>query len=357
MCLDSVFAALKDVKGEVIVVDNNSTEKCTKLIRKNFPEVKLIENQENKGFSKAVNQGARKAVGEYLLILNPDVILPENSLKFVLKFVEDQKVKGALGCRFIDGSGNVLPECKRNFPGMSAAMAKLFGMNAGYYADHLNDKENGEVEVLTGAFMFLKKDLFDQMKGFDEDFFMYGEDIDLSYRIFSSGHKNWYLGDLTVIHFKGESSIKNLTYLKHFYGALEIFFVKHFRHNAVSRGLLRTLVQSAVWFRTRSARETEATQTRSESFKYRGTREGVYAALKHKFGENLEWVASGKELKGLNPGASVFFDTFDMSFEKIIEAIETLHDGVSRRIISKQGDFYVGSDNAKDRGKSERLRP
>jgi GT2 family glycosyltransferase len=285
MCLESVFAALKDIKGEVIVVDNNSTEDCAKLVRLNFPQVKLIENHENKGFSRAVNQGSRKAVGEYLLILNPDVIIPENSLKFILNYVKDQTGMGALGCRFIDGSGNLLPECKRNFPGMLAAAAKLFGVNAGYYADQLNDKENGEVEVLTGAFMFLKRDLFDQMTGFDEDFFMFGEDIDLSYRIHSSGFKNWYLGDVTVIHFKGESSIKDTTYLKHFYGALEIFFVKHFRHNVVSRALLRGLVRSAVRFRARSSPEAENGQTNPESFLYHGTREGVFEALKHKFGE------------------------------------------------------------------------
>ena len=216
------------------------------------------------GFSRAANQGAEVAQGNYLLILNPDTVLPEDSLKKALEFILKNPDTGALGCRYIDGSGTFLPECKRNFPGMIPALGKLVGLNWGYYADELAEKDNGEVEVLTGAFLFLKREVFLGMAGFDESFFMFGEDIDLSYRIRQSGLKNRYLGEISIVHFKGESSIKDTSYLKHFYGALEIFYKKHFKHHALGRGLLRMLVRLAVALRSNSQNSAAKSEERLE---------------------------------------------------------------------------------------------
>ncbi len=359
LCLQSVSAALVGMDGEIIVVDNASVEDCVPMVRSSFPEVRLIVNHENVGFSRACNQGAKVAKGEYLLMLNPDVILPEDSLRMVLTYAQAHPDMGALGCRFIDGSGKLLPECKRNLPGMRAAASRLFGLDWGYYANHLAEEEDAEVEVLTGAFMFLRKELFQQLGGFDESYFMFGEDIDLSFRIQRSGHKNRYLGSLTILHFKGESSVKDVLYLKNFYGALRIFYMKHYRHNALARWLLQLLVQFAAGWRSlfeknRKARNKDL-KPKQQTVYYFGEREEVHAALKEKLGARLKGKVSSLDGASGESIDCVYFDTFTLGFKKIIQAIESLPSPISKRIISGKGDFYLGSDSSKDRGESARL--
>ncbi len=161
---------MKGISGEIIVVDNDSSEECVPMIAANFPEVQLISNPQNVGFSRAANQGAELAHGDCLLILNPDTLLPEDSLKKAIEFLRNHPDTGALGCRFIDGSGSFLPECKRNFPGMIPALGKLVGLDWGYYANGLTEKGIGEVEVLTGAFLFLKREVFERLAGFESPF-------------------------------------------------------------------------------------------------------------------------------------------------------------------------------------------
>lgn len=347
------------MEGEIIVVDNASSEDCAARVRENFPKIKLISNEVNLGFSKAMNQGAREASGEYLLLLNPDIILPEDGLKKALEYAQEHPDMGALGCRFIDGSGKLLPECKRNVPGIGAALAKLVGLDWGYYANHLEERQNGEVEVLTGAFMFLKRDLFERLSGFDEQFFMFGEDIDLSYRIEKSGHKNRYLGSLTIVHFKGESSVKNASYLRHFYGAMEIFYIKHFRNNAMGRTVLRMLVWSAIRSKNKPAamhsdRPNDALSSSSKAL-YLGSRNTVYQALKKKLGtEFIEKVSNPDQVSDSSFGR-IFIDVSSLSYKKVIETIESLPLKVSKRIITQKGDCYIGSDSATNQGESERL--
>ena len=364
---------MRGLEGEIIVVDNASTEDCITVIRSSFPQVKLIENEENVGFSRAVNQGASIAAQDYLLVLNPDTVVSEDSLRFCLEQAESTPGTGAIGCRFVDGTGSFLPECKRNFPSMGAAFAKLLNLNWGYYAQELGEEENGEVEVLTGAFLFVRRELFNQLGGFDEDFFMFGEDIDLSYRIQAAGFKNRYLGELTTIHFKGESSLKDAEYMRHFYGALEIFYRKHFRHNALGRSMLKLLVNTAVRFRSkRTVVRPEAGKQSSESGKlegaqlktalYLGRRSNVFKDLKnqsdYQFGEMLS--ASDLSILLEEPkrigSDQVFFDSSDLDFKQIIDLIAKLPKGVEKRIVSREGDFYVGSDSSRDRGEFGRLR-
>jgi len=359
ICLESVSAALQDIEGEIIVVDNASSEPCAPMIRANFPEVRLILNTENVGFSRASNQGAKVASGAYLLILNPDVILPEDSLKKILAYAHDHPGMGALGCRFIDGSGKLLPECKRNLPGIREAGAKLFGLDWGYYANHLDAKETGEVDVLTGAFMFLERELFQQIGGFDESFFMFGEDIDLSYRIQCSGRKNRYLGDLTIVHFKGESSMKDASYLKNFYGALRIFYTKHFKHDALRRALLGIVVQTAIGLKSLGAETSgihnKDTEKQPISALYFGEREEIYAALRRKLGAQLQGKISNLDKVSDTPVGRIFLDASSLSFTHIIQAIESLPSSMSKRVVSRKGDFYLGSDTSTNRGESERL--
>ena len=229
LCLKSVLAATQHLEAEVIVVDNHSTDDSCEMVKALFPSVILIENASNLGFSKGNNIGVAQATGEYICILNPDTVVPEHIFKTLLAFCSTKDDMGALGCKLINGSGVFLPESKRNIPTKWVALKKMLAFSKSYYASHLTDEDIGEVKILVGAFMLIKKSTYTIVGGFDEDYFMYGEDIDLSYRLLKQGFQNYYYGKVTAIHFKGESTLKDMTYAKRFYGAMQIFYDKHFK--------------------------------------------------------------------------------------------------------------------------------
>ncbi len=238
-CLLSVIKACKEIKAEIIVVDNNSTDGSKEYLTPKFPSVKFNWNDINLGFGKANNSVLKDAKGDYILFLNPDTIVPEDCFIKCISFFKDNTDCGALGVRMIDGSGIFLKESKRCLPTPSAGLFKMISLTsafpnssffAKYYAGHLPEKENNKVEVLAGAFMMLSKKAIEVTKGFDERFFMYGEDIDLSYSVTKAGLQNYYLGEVTIIHFKGESTQKkDASYIKHFYGAMQLFVDKHYK--------------------------------------------------------------------------------------------------------------------------------
>jgi len=236
-CLFSVQKAIQQVRSEIIVVDNNSTDGSKESLAPQFHEVKFVFNEKNVGFAKACNQGFKNSSGRYVLFLNPDTILSETSLTDCISFFETHADAGAIGVRMIDGDGNFLKESKRGEPTPSASFFKLFGLAsifpktktfAKYYEGHLPEQENNAVEVLSGAFMMVRREVFEKVNGFDEDFFMYGEDIDLSVRINRSGYKNYYLGKIRVTHLKGGSTTFDATYVKDFFGAMKLFVKKHY---------------------------------------------------------------------------------------------------------------------------------
>jgi len=236
-CIASVRKALHEIQGEIIVVDNNSTDGSKEYLPQRFTDVKLIFNNENSGFAKACNQGFKISSGKYVLFLNPDTIIPELSLAGCLSFFETHPDAGAVGVRMINGNGTFLKESKRGYPSPTASFYKLFGFTAifpgsktfaKYYQGHLPEKEVNSVEVLSGAFMMIRREVFEKINGFDEDFFMYGEDIDLSLRISKAGYKNYYLGNVSVTHLKGGSTTYNNKYVKDFYDAMKLFVKKHY---------------------------------------------------------------------------------------------------------------------------------
>ena len=240
----SVRKAASGIDHEVWVVDNNSVDGSVEMLESKFPEVKIIINTTNTGFSRANNQAILQSKGEYVLLLNPDTVVGEDTfLKCIQKMDEDQEI-GAIGVRMIDGGGNYLPESKRGFPSPMTAFFKTTGLyrlfpKSGYfnkyYHGDLNPGDNHYIEILSGAFMFIRRDALDKAGLLDEDFFMYGEDIDLSYRILKAGYKNYYLADTTIIHYKGESTKKGtLNYVKTFYQAMIIFANKHFKGSSAS---------------------------------------------------------------------------------------------------------------------------
>ena len=240
--------AIRNIEAEIFVVDNNSSDGSTDYFKEGFSNVKFIWNTENVGFSKANNIAVKQAAGKYILFLNPDTLLPEDSLVKCISFFEAHPEAGALGIKMLDGSGNFLKESKRSFPSPATSFYKLSGLAAlfprskifsKYYLGHLDENQNHEVDVLAGAFMMVPKKIIDTLGSFDEDFFMYGEDIDLSYRIQQAGYKNFYFAESSIVHFKGESTRKGrLNYVRLFYKAMSIFARKHYGHRALFFNLL-----------------------------------------------------------------------------------------------------------------------
>ena len=247
-CLNSVSKACKNIEAEIIVVDNASTDGSKLFLESRFSNVRFIWNDTNIGFSKANNQALTLTSGEYTLFLNPDTIVPEDCFEKCIEFFETHADCGAIGVKMIDGSGNFLKESKRSFPTPAASFYKLTGLHklfpasktfAAYYSGHLPESNTASVEVLSGAFMMLSDKMLKRVKGFDEDFFMYGEDIDLSYRVKKTGFKNYYFADTTIIHYKGESTQKNNPeYDTRFYGAMKMFVQKHYQENKWKQKLL-----------------------------------------------------------------------------------------------------------------------
>src|SRR5690606_14586606 len=230
-CLLSVQKAIETLDAEIIVIDNDSKDDSCQMVKTLFPNVTLIENKENVGFSKANNQAVAVAKGEYLCILNPDTAVAEDTFSKTIEYYESIENIGALGVYMMDGTGNFLPESKRNLPTPKVSFLKLTGFTQKYYATHILETSNGKVDVLVGAFMLLKRSIYNEVGGFDEDYFMYGEDIDLSYKISQAGYQNHYLGETSVLHYKGESNVKDEVYFERFYEAMQIFYTKHFNRN------------------------------------------------------------------------------------------------------------------------------
>jgi GT2 family glycosyltransferase len=237
-CLHSVYKALKGIEAEVFVVDNNSVDGSVALIKEKFPQVILMDNKVNAGFSKANNQAIRQSKGKYVLLLNPDTVVQEDTFAKTLAFMENTPGAGGLGVKMVDGKGNFLPESKRGLPTPEVAFYKIFGLSklfqgskrfGRYHLTYLDKNKTHEVDVLSGAFMLLRRETLDKCGLLDEDYFMYGEDIDLSYRIVLSGYKNYYYPDTCIIHYKGESTKKSsINYVFVFYRAMAIFARKHF---------------------------------------------------------------------------------------------------------------------------------
>lgn len=250
LCVMSVQKALHGLDAEIIVVDNASYDESRSVIKERFPEVIWIQNAINEGFPKGNNMGVAHAQGEYVCILNPDTLVAEDTFLKILDFLENTpdslpKLRdpiphselGILGCRLFDGTGRFLPESKRGVPTPWVAFTKIIGlykvfpkwkwMNR-YYAQSVDEHTNGAVEILVGAMMVMKRSFYLDLKGFDEACFMYSDDIDLSYRSLLEGKQNIYFSETSVLHFKGESTSKDVTYLNHFRRAMEYFYQKHF---------------------------------------------------------------------------------------------------------------------------------
>lgn len=254
LTLKALIEASDHIQCEIILVDNASSEPVSDWLSTNFPEVKLIASKKNLGFGKANNLGLKEANSKRILFLNPDTIISQSNIDSALSFFDENNNVGAIGMRMINGKGEFLPESKRSIPGIWSSFSRVIGLSslfpksaffASYRLGHIPEKEISEVEVLSGACMFLNVDE-SELQQFDTDFFMYGEDIDISYRISKAGYKVIYLGSETIVHFKGESTNKRQWwYYYWFYKTMWIFREKHF--DGILNKTANALLFPSIW--------------------------------------------------------------------------------------------------------------
>ena len=356
-CVLSVQRALEDIDGEIIVVDNNSSDDSCAMMRSRFPNVKLIENNDNLGFPKGNNLGVAEAKGEYICILNPDTVVAEDTFSKVLQFVKSSKVNhselGIVGGKLVDGTGTFLPESKRGVPTPWVAFTKIFGLYKmfpkshycnKYYAQHLTDSQTGEVDILVGAFMVLKRDLYLEVGGFDENCFMYSDDIDLSYRVQQLGRKNYYFADTTIIHYKGESTIRDGIYMKRFREAMQFFYKKHFKKSVFFDVMMQ--VGSFVFALLKKNQQKVGERKIEEYVVF--TKERLELELPQK----SVYFADFDTYKG-NVGGNVefVFDVDSFSFQQCIAFMEQ-HKAKNSTFKNflKDGRYLIGSNNSNDRG-------
>ena len=229
-CLQSVRKALEGIEGEVWVVDNNSQDDSVETLRRDYPWVRLVANTENMGFARANNLAIRQSQSDYVLLLNPDTVVEEPTLRGVLDFMDAHPEAGGAGVMMHNADGTLAPESRRGVPTPWVAGLKMLGFTKRYYMSHLPWDQPGRIDVISGAFCMLRRKALDQVGLLDEDFFMYGEDIDLSYRLLKGGWQNWYL-PFSITHYKGKSTQKtDYRYVHIFYQAMLIFFRKHYSH-------------------------------------------------------------------------------------------------------------------------------
>lgn len=362
VCLQSVREALTEIDSEIIVVDNNSTDSSCEMIAENFSDVTLIANKENYGFAKANNQGVSRARGQYVMILNPDTVVAKDTFTKILSFAKTRHNFGALGVKLVSGKGEFLSESKRGIPTPFVSFYKLIGFtsrNTGkYYANHIKEDTIGVVEILVGAFMLIKRKVYNEVKGFDESYFMYGEDIDLSYKILNKGYQNYYYADSQVIHYKGESIQKDTERLHNFHEAMQIFYKEHFRINKIYDFVMNIGIKFWYMLKFFGLQKKIIPEKSPDSIVYFGKDKSVFENIqlistKAKFYEYNEL----ENLEGLlafaksNHIQEVVFDNNNLSYQDIIANIIELKDsGLTFKIHPKNTNYILGSNTSESRG-------
>lgn len=369
LCVLSVQKAIQDLDAEIIVVDNNSSDDSCAMMKARFPNIRLIENKENSGFPKGNNIAVKEAKGEYLCILNPDTVVAEDTFEKVLAFAKKQTDLGIIGCKLIDGTGNFLPESKRGIPTPWVAFTKIFGLYKAfpkasvfnkYYAQHITENQTGKVDILVGAFMVLKRELYREIGGFDENCFMYSDDIDLSYMALQKGKSNYYFHETTVIHYKGESTIKDGTYMKRFQEAMNFFYKKHFKGSVFFSLFMKIGI---IFFSfVKMFQGKVKSKPSPEKYLLISDNEPLKEKLESQLQKNITRLQFEKEKivisqtfsKGKN--TEVILDTNSVGFKVAIAFLEqNKNNPFTYKLLPIGSDFIIGSNSSNDRGEVIKL--
>lgn len=364
-CIKSVQAAIVALDAEIIVVDNNSQDTSVAMMQQLFPDVHFIENKQNLGFPKGNNIGVAQAQGKYICILNPDTVVSEDTFLKLIDLFQRKEKLGIVGCQLIDGRGGFLPESKRGIPTYWRSLMKITGMYRlfpkstllnGYYASHLGKDSNGEVEILVGAFMFMPKALYEELGGFDEQFFMYVEDTDLSYSSLKAGYENYYFADTSIIHYKGESTDKDIEYVKRFHQGTQIFYAKHFRKSLLFEILMRMVTLLFLLFKKRKkgAKLAVATHTLFVSENTR-VRDKIERRLNQKINQVYTLEETQKQIDRMFPiNRELVEIIFDGDYLTNKEIIDFMHKNYRSEIIYKikpiNSLFLIGSNDSNSKG-------
>ena len=357
LCVLSVQKALSNIDAEIIVVDNNSSDDSFQMMQHRFPNIKLIRNTENLGFPKGNNIGVSQAKGDYICILNPDTVVAEDTFEKVLAFAKSQTNLGIVGCKLIDGRGNFLPESKRGIPTPWVAFTKIFGLYKlfpksnffnKYYAQHLLENETGKVAILVGAFMVMKRELYQQIGGFDENCFMYSDDIDLSYMVLQKGKFNYYFPETSIIHYKGESTVKDETYMKRFQEAMNFFYKKHFKVSIFFSVFMKIGIVLFSFLKKMQGNP----KPKSSPERY------ILISENEKLKEQLEFQLKKPVNRhdiaqsfSRNLQTEFIFDQNFLDFKTIIEVMQANKSGYNTfKILPKASNFLIGSNSSFDRG-------
>lgn len=345
-CLRSISRASKNIDVEVFVVDNNSNDGTLEYLSPRFPNVEFIQNRENVGFGRANNQALLKSKGDYVLFLNPDTILSEKTLEECLRFMNTHESAGSVGVMMLHSNGRFAPESRRSIPTPFVAFCKMSGLSrlfpksrllAKYHMSYLDNSMETEIEVVSGAFMFVRHEILNRIGGFDEDFFMYGEDIDLSYRLLKEGYSNWYI-PVPMLHYKGESTVKtSYRYVSVFYDAMIVFFNKHFKHYSRILSFMIKIVLGAkkIFSYLRYnliAKQNKIVGTNVENFLYIGEKESfdkVRNLLERYYHDGLKSFVEGDEnsmpdghlLRDISNFDYVIYDVDAFSYDSILTTI------------------------------------
>lgn len=352
--IKSVQQAIRSIDAEIIVIDNNSEDESCAMVKELFPRIHLIENSENVGFSKANNQAVAAAKGEYVCILNPDTAVPHNIFTDCLNVAAGLPHMGAMGVRLMDGTGNFLPESKRNLPTPKASILKLLGLakrKNSYYANDITDWQQGEVDVLPGAFMLVKREVYTEVNGFDEDYFMYGEDIDFSYKLLAAGYRNYYYGNNGILHYKGESPQMDGAYLDRFYGAMKIFYKKHYNSNLLMNAMVQAGIAASKSLRKLKMRKADKPGPVVKEAIVITDNLNLLKALSEKI--DIPVKSASKLL--LNDGdlsnTMLVFDENYMSYNQIFMVMDRMKNRNNRFRIRPAGcNFIIGSDRSDEKG-------
>jgi GT2 family glycosyltransferase len=353
-CVLSVQKALEelnpDASGEIIVIDNASTDDSCEMMKTKFSHIKLIENKTNYGFPKGNNIGVAQAKGQYICILNPDTVVGEDTFSKILNTKNWQLNTGIIGCKLIDGSGNFLPESKRGIPTPWVAFTKIFGLYnisnyfGKYYAQHLSENESGEVAILVGAFMMMQRELYLEIGGFDEKCFMYSDDIDLSYMVMKTGKSNYYYHKTSVIHYKGESTVRNGMYMKRFREAMQFFYKKHFKKSWFFNVMMQ--VGSFVFSLLKKNQQKNKVRPIDEYIVF--SRENLELNLT----KTTTYLSDFNQFKNQRKkNIEIIFDTTTFSFAEIITFMESnKYKNISYKNYILSSNYLIGSYNSNDRG-------